>query len=248
MNGGSKARFWLREWPKDARERQAYVDPIFATIAAKYDFMTRVLSLGQEQRWKKHAVELIPRRRAQRKFLDLATGTGDFLLHLREAGFKAPIIALDRNPRMLGFSIRKCSGHEEISFIHGDLMEIPFKDRSFDVVTMGYGLRYVADIRQTLKEVFRLLASGGFFVCLDFGLPRNRLYRRLCFAYLLFFGSLWGLVLHGKVDTYWHIVESLKAYPGQEIIKDWVQELGFCHTDLREELGGIITILSAVKP
>lgn len=249
MKGRSKLRsFSLKEWPKSVRERQAYVDPIFSTIAARYDFMTWALSFGQEQRWKRRAVGLIPQNGNQKKILDLATGTGDFLLHLREAGFGAPLIALDRNPKMLGFALQKCSGEPNVNFIQGDLMDIPFKDHSFDAITMGYGLRYPIDIRRILKEVFRLLRHGGVFVCLDFGLPRNRLYRRLCFAYLLLMGSLWGLVLHGQADTYWHIVESLKAYPGQEIVRKWLERVGFGKIELREELRGIIVTLSGVRP
>lgn len=240
--------FLLKEWPKGATDRQAYVDPTFATIAAKYDFMTRALSLGQEQRWKTKAISLIPKNGGLRRVLDLATGTGDFPIHLHDAGFDVPIIGLDRNSKMLDIAMQKCARQPRTSFIQGDLMQIPFKDHSFDVITMGYGLRYVVDIGQTLKETFRLLRSGGLFVCLDFGVPRNDLYRRLCFGYLLLLGTLWGLVLHGKRDTYWHIVESLNAYPGQEKVRRCLEEVGFSKIELREQLGGIIVILSGIRP
>ncbi len=127
-------------------------------------------------------------------------------------------------------------------------MYTSFRNGSFDIITMGYGLRYVVDIRRTLQEVFRLLRRGGMFVCLDFGLPRNHFYRRLCLGYLLLFGSFWGFILHRKVDTYWHIVESLHAYPGQDTVRRWLEETGFGKVELREQLGGIITILSGIRP
>jgi demethylmenaquinone methyltransferase/2-methoxy-6-polyprenyl-1,4-benzoquinol methylase len=235
-------------WPQSADERQAYVDPIFSTIAPKYDFMTRALSLGWEQRWKRKAIAVAPKDGSIRRILDLASGTRDFLLHLIHGGFDGRVIALDRNPHMLGLALQKCGRNARVSFIQGDLMDIPFKSHSFDVITMGYGLRYPIDIRQVLKEIFRLLRCGGVFVCLDFGLPGNRLYRGLCFGYLLLMGSLWGLILHGQADTYWHIVESLKAYPGQEAIRKWLKGAGFCAIELREMLGGVIVIHSAVRP
>jgi len=228
-------------------ERQAYVDPIFANIAGNYDFMTRVLSLGCERQWKKQAVKLAGQNRRAKRILDLATGTAEFPLHLREAGFDAEIIGLDRNQGMLGIATQKCKQQPEVKFLAGDLMHIPLKNNSFDVITMGYGLRYVADIRQTLAEVFRLLRHGGIFVSLDFGLPRSGFYRRVCFGYLLLLGSLWGLILHRKGSTYWHIVESLKAYPGQAAVKVWMMEVGFDNVTLREQLGGIVTIFSAVR-
>lgn len=240
--------FSLKEWPRSVKERHAYVDLIFATIAGRYDFTTRALSLGQEQRWKRKAVSLVPNNGAQKRILDLATGTGDFPLRFREAGFEAQLVGLDRNPKMLEIARQKCNRDHRVNFILGDLPQIPLKDHSFDVITMGYGLRYVSDIRQTLEEVFRLLRSGGMFVCLDFGLPKNHLYRRVCFGYLLLIGTLWGLVLHRKADTYWHIVESLRAYPGQEPVKRWLREVGFSKIDLREQMGGIIAILSGIRP
>jgi demethylmenaquinone methyltransferase/2-methoxy-6-polyprenyl-1,4-benzoquinol methylase len=224
------------------------MDPTFSTIASKYDLMTRLMSFGLEQGWKTKAVDRIPKNTSPKRILDLATGTGDFPLHLRGAGFAAPIVALDRNPKMLAFSQQKCAGKPKIHLIQGDLTQIPLRDWSFDIITMGYGLRYVIDIRQVLREVYRLLHSGGTFVCLEFGVPKNPFYRRLCFGYLLLLGTLLGLVLHGKADTYWHIVESLKAYPGQETVAAWLNEAGFDKIGLREELGGIITILSATRP
>jgi demethylmenaquinone methyltransferase / 2-methoxy-6-polyprenyl-1,4-benzoquinol methylase len=231
----------------NVKDRQAYVDPIFANIAPKYDLMSSVLSFGQEQRWKKKAIALIPNNREPAKILDLACGTGEFPVHLRKAGIPAQIVGLDRSSKMMGLAIQKFAADPHAHFVHGDLMQIPFKDGSFEVITMGYGLRYLADIRQTLQEVYRLLARGGKFICLEFGIPRNKLYRKVCFGYLLVFGSLLGLLLHGKRDTYWHIVESLKAYPGQEAIKTWLKEVGFGDIELHEHLGGIITILSGTR-
>jgi len=245
--GLRRFKFWLKKWPQSALDIQAYMDPTFATIAAKYDFMTRVLSLGQEQRWKAKAIRLIPEVGVRRRILDLASGTGDFPLHLRRAECNGRIIGLDRNSKMLELSRWKCAGEPHIRFVCGDLMEIPFKAHSFDVVTMGYGLRYVADIRHTLTEVHRLLKRGGIFACLDFGLPRNQYYRYLCFAYLILLGTLWGWVLHRKGNTYWHIVESLMAYPGQQAVSGWLEETGFDKIQLHEQLGGIIVILSGIR-
>jgi len=242
-----KRIFSLQQWPGDIQARGAYVDPIFTNIARRYDLMARLFSLGMVHGWKKQSVDLIPRNHP-RRILDLASGTGDFPLHLRRAGFEAPIIGLDRNFPMLAVAREKCSGLSGITFIPADLMHIPIQDRSFDVVTMGYGLRYPGDIRSVLGEIFRLLGSGGVFVAMDFGLPRNLLFRKICFGYLLGFGSLVGLLLHRKADTYWHIVESLKVYPGQEAVKEWLIEAGFVEVEMRELLGGIIVIHRGVRP
>lgn len=238
----------LKEWPKSLADRQSYMDPIFTTIAARYDFMTQALSFGRERRWKDKAIGVIPKNGQPKRTLDLASGTAEFLLRLSAVGPNDQTIGLERNPKMLEIAMEKCAGKSKIRFVRGDLTTLPFKDGAFEVVTVGYGLRYVTDIRAILKEVFRLLKVGGIFVCLEFGLPKNPLYRRACFSYLLLLGSLCGLLLHGRLNTYWHIVESLRAYPGQEAVRGWLQEVGFREVCLREQLGGIAVISSAQKP
>ena len=209
--------------------------------------MGRLFSFGQGQRWKKKSIGLI-RAKGMTRILDLASGTGDFPIHLRKAGYDAPIVGLDRNPAMLEVAREKCAHLSRVTFIQGDLMQLPFKAQSFDAVTMGYGLRYPAEIRPILAEVLRLLRRGGIFVAMDFGIPRNRFYRGLCFGYLLCIGSLLGLLLHRKLDTYWHIVESLRVYPGQGAVKKWLGEAGFSGVQVRELLGGIIVIHGGTRP
>lgn len=239
--------FSLQQWPGAIDERREYVDPIFTAIARRYDLMARLFSLGMVQGWKKRSVDLIARRGA-RRILDLASGTGDFPVHLRRAGFDSTIVGLDRSLPMLAVAREKCARLSRVAFMPADLMHLPIKDRSFDVVTMGYGLRYPADIRGVLGEVFRMLRAGGVFVAMDFGVPQNRWLRKICFGYLLGFGSLVGLLLHRKADTYWHIVESLKVYPGQEAVRQWLGEIGFVQVEMHELLGGIIVIHRGVRP
>ena len=151
---------------------------------------------------------------------------------------------------MLAISARRlhASGAGPVELIAGDLNSLPFADRSADAVTMGYGLRYLTSIPDSLAYIFRILRPGGVFVSLDFGVPPCRWYRRLAFAYLLVLGTLWGLLLHGKPGTYWHIVESLRAYPGQRAVADWMREAGFRDVKVREQLGGIAAIVVGRKP
>ena len=237
--------FRLKEWPRDPAERTAYVDSVFGTIAPKYDLVSKLLSSWQDRRWKARALSALPQNGSCQRLLDLATGTGAFPILLRRRGFMGKIVGLDRNRAMLALAGRKCGAR--IGLIQGDLARLPFTDASFDAVTMGYGLRYVEDTRETLKEIYRLLRPGGVFVSLDFGLPDNWWYRRVCLGYLLFFGTLWGLILHGRRETYWHIVESLRAYPGQRALARWMEEAGFTDVRLMEQLGGISVIARGIR-
>ena len=238
----------LRPWPRDLRERRDYVDPIFSTIATRYDLMTRILSLGCEQGWKRKAIRSIESEPSGQTVLDLATGTGDFIRLLGEAGFKGPIFALDRNAEMMGLARRKAFDMQSVYFLRGDLMRVPLRNASLDIITMGYGLRYVGDISKTLQEIYRLLRPGGTFVCLDFGHPKHEFLRRLSRRYLLFIGTLYGFLLHGRGNTYWHIVESLDAYPGQATVRALMQETGFTGIRLVERMGGLLAIHLGVRP
>jgi demethylmenaquinone methyltransferase/2-methoxy-6-polyprenyl-1,4-benzoquinol methylase len=239
----------LREWPRDAGERTAYADSIFRSIAARYDLFTRVLSFGQDRRWKRRALDALPPGRDAGRVLDLACGTGALPILLREDGFRGPIVGLDRSFPMLAVCARRlrAAGADQVELSAGDLNALPFADGSADVVTMGYGLRYLTSIPGSLAHIHRILRPGGVFVSLDFGVPPHRWYRRLAFAYLLALGTLWGVLLHGRPGTYWHIVESLRAYPGQRVVADWMRGAGFRDVSVREQLGGVAAIVAGRK-
>jgi len=241
------APLWLKEWPKDSAKRAAYVDEVFLRVAPQYDRLTRLLSFGQDGRWKDAVIDLLPPDAGQARVLDLATGTAAFPDLLRRAGYQGTILGLDRSQAMLARARAKCAGLGRVYFARGDLNAIPVAAATFDVILVGYGLRYIGDLRDAMTAAHRALRPGGVFISLDFGLPSSSWYRRLCLAYLFLFGTLWGLVLHGKFDTYWHIVESLRAYPGQRTLESALEDAGFARIAIVEQLGGISVLARAEK-
>lgn len=236
----------LRVWPRNAAERAAYADRIFASISDRYDLFTRLLSFGQDARWKRSAAEAA-RTAREGRILDLATGTGALPEALRRTGHRGTIVGVDRSGPMLARGRRRLSGALVLP-VRGDLTRLPFRGASFDAVTMGYGLRYCSDRRSTLCALRGLLRPGGILVCLDFGLPPDRVYRKLCLAYLLGAGTVWGLLLHGRPSTYHHIVESLRAYPGQGVVAEELAEAGFRDVVRQDRMGGIAAILAGRNP
>ncbi len=238
----------LKDWPVDSGKRNAYVDAVFRRVAPRYDRLTRLLSFGRDESWKESAVGLLPADDPDARILDLATGTGAFPVLLRRRGHRGAIVGLDRSRDMIARARMKCAEMERVDFALGDLNALPLAAESFDAIVMGYGLRYLDSLGGGAAAAFRALRPGGVLVTLDFGLPTRRWYRSLCLAYLLSFGTLWGLVLHGRLDTYWHIVESLRAYPGQAALAEALEGAGFVSIAIAEELGGISTIARAEKP
>jgi demethylmenaquinone methyltransferase/2-methoxy-6-polyprenyl-1,4-benzoquinol methylase len=238
-----------RPWPARSEARRAYVDAIFRRIASRYDLLTRVLSFGQDRRWKAVVIDRLPPPRERGVILDLATGTAELPLLARARGRPERVVAVDRSRSMLARGREKAAAARVhgIQFVAGDLNAVPVADDAFDAVLVGYGLRYPHDLRRVLTEIRRSLRPGGVFVSLDFGVPPNGILRRVMFAYLLTMGTIWGLVLHGRPGTYWHIVESLRAYPGQAKLASLMEEVGFERVLVEERLFGSAAIVSGVR-
>ena len=238
-----------REWPRLREARRAYVDAIFRRIASRYDLLTRVLSFGQDRRWKARVIDRLPAPRVGSVLLDLATGTAELPLLARERGRPERIVAIDRSRSMLerGRAKAEAERARDIQFVAGDLNALPVAENVFDAVLVGYGLRYPLDLRRALAEIRRTLKPGGVFLSLDFGIPRNGIARRVMFGYLLAMGTLWGFLLHGRPGTYWHIVESLRAYPGQAALARLMEEVGFERVTVEERLFGSAAIVTGVR-
>jgi demethylmenaquinone methyltransferase/2-methoxy-6-polyprenyl-1,4-benzoquinol methylase len=244
--------------------KRRYARRLFATIADRYDFITRLLSCGQDRRWKARLIALAaitPRDRV----LDLACGTGDLTF---AAGERArAVVGLDLTPRMLEHAaLREASltrlalrtplrsadlvrsaGCAKATFVCGDMLALPFPSASFEVVTTGYGLRNVADLRAALSEIHRVLTPGGRVLSLDFNRPENALIRAAYLSYLTVVGSTLGFVLHNDADTYRYIPESIRLYPGARGVAARMTETGFSEVRVEPLLGGLMAIHEARK-
>ncbi len=127
------------------------------------------------------------------------------------------------------------------------MLALPFPDASFDVVTAGYGLRNVPDLRAAVDEIHRVLKKGGQALSLDFNRPSNRAVRAVYLAYLHVVGGLLGWMLHRDADTYRYIPASIRIYPGAEGVARLLETRGFVGVEHRAVLGGLMTIHVAHK-
>jgi demethylmenaquinone methyltransferase/2-methoxy-6-polyprenyl-1,4-benzoquinol methylase len=238
----------MKEYIHSKAKKQTYVNQMFATIAPKYDRVTSWLSYGQDRTWKRRLVELAEIE-PHHEILDLACGTGDITFMAAENLTTGRIIGVDITSGMLEIANRKKeqTSRKIVFFQLGDIMSLDFPDGQFDRITVGYGLRNVPDLPQLLREVFRLLKPGGRFLSLDFGKPKNRIYRALYIKYLVVVGSAFGWVLHGDPDVYRYIPESIKPYPGQDGVKALMDAAGFKNTGYLSYLGGATAINYGTK-
>ncbi|MGH9346120.1 MAG: ubiquinone/menaquinone biosynthesis methyltransferase [Vicinamibacterales bacterium] len=218
--------------------KRRYGRRLFATIADRYDFITRALSYGQDRRWKSRLIALAALRPDDR-VLDLACGTGDLLF---AAADRARFVAgLDITHRMLQLA----RARRPAALVNADMLALPFPSSSFTVVTTGYGLRNVPDLRAAIGEMHRVLAPGGRLLSLDFNRPVNPVLRWAYLAYLTLVGSTLGLLLHRDPDTYRYIPESIRSYPGAGGVARLLEASGFRDVRAIPILGGLMAIHTA---
>src|SRR5688572_13456094 len=233
----------LRTALESPGSKRLYVRRLFATIAGRYDLITRLLSFGLDRRWKARLVEAT-HVTAGTRALDLACGTGDIAALM--AGRGATVTGLDITLDMLKLARAKPRG-AAIRWIAGDMAALPLAAGSVDVITTGYGLRNVPDLSQALSEAHRVLADDGRLASLDFNRPESRAVRAVYLAYLTVVGSVLGWMLHRDADTYRYIPASIARYPGAGGVARLIEDAGFVDVRVLPVLGGLMAIHLAAK-
>jgi ubiquinone/menaquinone biosynthesis methyltransferase len=172
---------------RSGRTARRKVNDLFAAIARRYDLLNDLQSFGLHRLWKRRVVQLAAVKTGDRA-LDLCCGTGDISFALARRG--AETTGLDFSPQMLEVAEsrrRESKSQSQIAnlkFIQGDAQQIPFPDNSFDIVTVGYGLRNLPSWERGLDEMFRVAKPGARLIVLDFGKPPNALWRAIYFTHL----------------------------------------------------------------
>jgi demethylmenaquinone methyltransferase/2-methoxy-6-polyprenyl-1,4-benzoquinol methylase len=215
---------------------------MFSTVAPRYDFITRTFSYGMDRHWKRTGLDRaqLPERPV---VLDLAAGTGDFSLMVRQRYPGSRAVAVDITERMLQLARGRGVRHT----VCGDAGMLPFADHSFDCVIVGYGLRNFPNLGVAVREIERVTRPGGSLVSLDFFLPSNALLRPLYLGYLYAQGAFWGLVLHGRPRVYTYIPDSLRSFVSIEDFSSLLHRTGFHQVDTRRYILGGIGLHWAVK-
>jgi len=228
--------------------KRDYNRRVFRAVAPRYRVVTRLLSFGMDAWWKRALVTRLPRDAGDApRALDLACGTGDLSLLLARRFPAGRVEGLDLSPAMLARARRR-RGAGAIHFHLGDLGRLPYPDASFRLVTGGYALRNAPDLRQCLREVFRVLAPGGTAAFLDFNRSPAPWLGRLQVRLLSAWGGLWGWLLHGNPEVYAYIARTLALFPDRARFEALLRELGFRRVRSRLPPGGFVSLTFAVKP
>ena len=219
----------------------AYVRDAFARIADRYVLTNHVLSCGADLWWR-HVVTARIKAWRPARLLDVASGTGDLALSIQRGCPDCEVIASDFCAEMLAHAARRGVAHTLVA----DALALPFPTDHFDVLTVAFGLRNMADYPAALREMTRVLKPGGHLVILDFSLPRGLL--RLPYRFYLHrvLPHLAGW-LTGHKDTYEYLGGSIEAFPAGTAMTALLESCGLRQATATPLTGGVVTLYQGVK-
>lgn len=208
---------------------ESEVNRMFSRVAPKYDLMNNVISLGTQKHWRKELFKQVTVLSGM-DCLDLCCGTGDLTVELaRQAGPSGRVIGLDFNQSMLELAKKKIDRlalNKDIELVQADAMHLPFHDNSFDIVTIGFGLRNVPDVDQVLAEAYRVLKPGGYFGCLEMSQPTNPVIKIGWQAYFKLFPQF-ARLFGTSVTDYQYLKETAQQFISATELISRMQQVGF---------------------
>lgn len=222
---------------------------MFDTIAPRYDFLNRLLSLGIDRRWRKFAVRQI-KCESTGKVLDVATGTADVALQIAAATpASLTITGIDFSEQMVELGkvkVNKSPFHERITLQVAPCESIPFADNTFDSATIAFGIRNVVDRLAGLKEMHRVLKPGGRVVILEFSNPKSKIFKALYnFYFLRILPAIGGLF--SQFSAYKYLPDSVLEFPSQDEFKKIMAGAGFGNIVHHDLTFGIATVYVGEK-
>ena len=208
---------------------ESEVNQLFSRVAPQYDRMNDLISLGTQRRWRKQLFRELPIHQGD-TCLDLCCGTGDLTISLAQrSGRKGRVVGLDFNAEMLALAKQKAltrGVNQQIEWLQADAMHLPFTDDQFNMITIGYGLRNVPDANQVLSEIYRVLAPGGHFACLEMSQPTNPIIKLGWRAYFKLFPYMARLTGAHPQD-YQYLQKTAQAFYSADELVQVMRESGF---------------------
>jgi demethylmenaquinone methyltransferase/2-methoxy-6-polyprenyl-1,4-benzoquinol methylase len=233
----------------DKQLKEERVHHVFENIYNKYDSMNSIISFQRHKAWRKDVMKQMDVREGSRA-LDVCCGTGDWALSLsEEVGPSGEVIGLDFSENMLTVAEQKKenSNLKNIHFIHGNAMELPYADNSFDYVTIGFGLRNVPDYLTVLRELHRVVKPQGIVVCLETSQPTIIGFRQLYYFYFRFIMPLIGRLFANSYQEYAWLHESAKDFPNKKELKKMFLQANFSEVKVKSYSGGVAAMHMAYK-
>jgi len=230
-------------------EKAGMVHGVFSNVASKYDVMNDAMSMGIHRIWKDAMMNWLAPRAGQ-KLLDVAGGTGDISFRFLKRAGRAHATVLDLTEPMLVEGAKRAEASQladSLNWVVGDAMALPFKDNTFDVYTISFGIRNVTRIQDALNEAFRVLRPGGRLMVLEFSQIPNDMMQKVYDLYSFNIIPRLGQLIANDRDSYQYLVESIRKFPDQETFAQMIIDAGFENVKYRNMSMGIAALHSGWK-
>jgi len=230
------------------KSKKEEVAEMFNNISPSYDFLNRFLSMGIDIGWRKKTVRAVSHLMPKR-ILDVATGTGDLAIALRETTATS-IVGCDISEGMMEIGKKKVAKkglNNLISFKLGDSERLPFEDNHFDATTIAFGVRNFENPLQGLKDINRVLRPGGKIFVLEFSQPQAFPAKQLYHFYSKFIMPFWGRIISKDKSAYTYLPDSIKAFPHGQAFLDLMTQAGFKNNSAKKLTFGIASLYIGEK-
>lgn len=234
----------------DKGQKASMVADVFHSVAAKYDVMNDLMSMGIHRLWKRFTIDCSGVR-AGHKVLDLAGGTGDLTAKFSKlVGDSGQVVLADINGSMLKVGRDKLRDNgivNNVEYVQANAEALPFPDNSFDVITIAFGLRNVTDKDKALASMYRVLKPGGRLLVLEFSKPENEMLNKAYDIYSFHILPKMGQLVANDSESYQYLAESIRMHPDQETLKGMMENVGFEQTTYHNLTGGIVALHRGFK-
>ena len=221
-------------------QRQQLIRSVFNRVAARYDLMNDLMSMGMHRFWKSCFCKKVNQAKGQ-VFVDLAGGTGDIAKALIE--HKREVILVDPSEEMIAVAEKRLGNN--CRYLLAAAEDMPLENNSVDVLTISFGIRNTTDIAKSLQEITRVLKPGGHFYCLEFSTP---------YAWLCPFYDAWSRIVIPRLGAfvaghpYTYLIESIREFPAQEEMAEIIRTAGLVNVSYKNMSFGIVCIHFGTKP
>ena len=240
-----KTHFGFKE--VDVNEKAEHVGDVFHSVAEEYDLMNDAMSFGMHRLWKKMLIELSELSEGSIA-LDIASGTADIPRLINKKFKSVSMHVTDINASMLALGKDRAINENffhNCSFALASGENLPYQDQTFDLVTVGFGLRNFTDKERGLKEMRRVLKPNGVLLILEFSKPTNSFFSKIYDWYSFNIIPKLGSFLANDSESYQYLAESIRMHPDQETLKDMVLDAGFDDCKFYNLVNGVVSIHKA---
>jgi demethylmenaquinone methyltransferase/2-methoxy-6-polyprenyl-1,4-benzoquinol methylase len=231
-------------------QRIGMVKEIFSTITGKYDFLNHLLSLRRDIAWRQFAIKKMSFFRTNR-FLDIACGTGDLSInaclkhcHISAVGvdFVFPMVKAGKD------KVKKKVLSSQLNFMQGNALRIPFRDNTFDVTGMAFGIRNIPDRTEALREMLRVTAPGGQIMVLEMTFIENHFFKLFYYIYLNYLLPLMAKMFSKNAAAYYYLADSIMNFPSPDAFAKIMQDTGMSEVKIYPLTFGITCLYIGKKP